>query len=55
LSDLAEIFGDKYISVAREMTKKFEEIRESAVTEAIEHFKKTQPKGEFVLIIDNHQ
>jgi 16S rRNA (cytidine1402-2'-O)-methyltransferase len=51
LSDILEIFGDTQLVVAREVTKKFEEIRREKVSLTIEHFKKNKPKGEFVIII----
>lgn len=51
LSDILEVFGDTQLVVAREVTKKFEEIRREKVSEAIEHFKQNNPKGEFIVII----
>jgi 16S rRNA (cytidine1402-2'-O)-methyltransferase len=43
--------GDREIVLARELTKKFEEIRRDKVSNIITHFKETKPKGEFVVII----
>ncbi len=51
LSDMLEVFGDREIVLARELTKKFEEFYRTTLSEAIEHYKETPPKGEFVLII----
>lgn len=51
LSDIFEVCGDTQLVVAREVTKKFEEIRREKVSEAIEHFKAVAPKGEFIVII----
>jgi len=51
LSDILEICGDTEVVVAREVTKKFEEIRREKVSLSIEHFKANKPKGEFVVII----
>ncbi|MBI4033176.1 MAG: 16S rRNA (cytidine(1402)-2'-O)-methyltransferase [Candidatus Blackburnbacteria bacterium] len=45
-----EIFGDVDLVVARELTKVYEEVRREKVSFAIEHFTKTQPRGEFVLL-----
>jgi len=51
LSDLKDIFGDKKITVLREMTKKFEEVLEMGAQEIIKVFDKKKPKGELVLIV----
>ena len=51
LNDILEVFGDTQIVVAREVTKKFEEIRREKVSLSIEHFKTHKPKGEFIVII----
>lgn len=50
LSDMKEVFGDIDIVVARELTKIHEEIRREKISESVEHFNKTQPKGEFVVL-----
>ncbi len=51
LQDVLEVFGDRQVSVARELTKKFEEVFRGKVTEAIEKFQETSPRGEFTVII----
>ncbi|MFC1615934.1 16S rRNA (cytidine(1402)-2'-O)-methyltransferase [Patescibacteria group bacterium] len=51
LNQLLEFWGDKDIAICRELTKIHEEIIRSKISEAIEHFTKTKPKGEFVLVI----
>jgi len=51
LEDILEVYGDTEIVLARELTKKFEEVRREKVSESIIHFKSAQPKGEFILII----
>ncbi|MCK4995044.1 MAG: 16S rRNA (cytidine(1402)-2'-O)-methyltransferase [Candidatus Omnitrophica bacterium] len=48
---IKEIFGNINIVIAREMTKKFEEILRIKVEAAINHFENKKPKGEFVIII----
>lgn len=55
LQDIKEIIGDKKIAVARELTKKFEEVLEFSVNDAISHFEKVTPKGEFVVILDGKE
>jgi 16S rRNA (cytidine1402-2'-O)-methyltransferase len=51
LADILEVYGDTQLVVAREVTKKFEEIRREKVSSTIEHFKAQKPKGEFIVII----
>lgn len=51
LEELSKIFGnEKHLVVARELTKVHEEIRRSSISEHLEHFRKAEPKGEFVLL-----
>ena len=50
-----EILGKVQVVIAREMTKKFEEILEVDIDEAISHFSKKEPRGEFVIAIDNRK
>lgn len=52
LSDMLKYFGNRRITVAREITKKFEEFIYTDLENAITHFTENQPKGEFVLIIE---
>jgi len=52
---IKEILGEVKVVIGREMTKKFEETLEFGVSDAIEHFNKKEPKGEFVMIIDNRE
>jgi 16S rRNA (cytidine1402-2'-O)-methyltransferase len=51
LSDLQSVFGDIEIVLCRELTKMYEEIRREKISSAVSHFKKTPPKGEFVLLL----
>jgi len=50
LEEIKIFFGDINIVIARELTKKFEEIRRESVSKSIEHFQKTKPKGEIVIL-----
>lgn len=52
LNDMLKYFGNRRMAVAREITKKFEEFLYTDIENAIVHFNKNQPKGEFVLIIE---
>ena len=47
----AEVFENRQIAVAREITKLYEECRVGTAKELIEHYQENEPKGEIVLII----
>lgn len=51
LNDLLKFLGDRDIAVCREITKIYEEALRMKISEAIAHFTKTKPRGEFVLVI----
>jgi len=51
LEDIFFVFGDKEIVIARELTKKFEEVKRQKVSQIIEDFKKDKPRGELVVVI----
>lgn len=52
LEQLAEVFGaERRVAVSREITKKFEQTVRGTLAEVIAHFKKQQPKGEFVIVV----
>lgn len=51
LEDCLAVLGDKEICVAREITKKFEEIKRAKPSEIIHYFKQNKPRGEFVVIL----
>lgn len=52
LRDMHTYLGERKITIARELTKKYEEFLYTTIQEAITHFEETAPKGEFVLIIE---
>jgi 16S rRNA (cytidine1402-2'-O)-methyltransferase len=51
LRELREMLGDREISVARELTKKFEEVVRGSVTDVLEHFLHHPVRGEFVIVV----
>ena len=55
LRDLLETLGDREIAVARELTKKFEEIIRGRISFAIQHFERNQIRGEFVLVVEGER
>ncbi len=53
LSDMCVIFGkERKISLCREITKLNEEIRRSTLGKAIEYYDSSEPRGEYVLIVE---
>ena len=52
LADLLEAFGDREIALCREMTKLQEQVLRTTLSGAISHFEQTEPRGEFVLVVD---
>lgn len=51
LQAVMELFGNRRIAVARELTKKFEEVFRGNVSQAIEKFQAVLPRGEFTVVI----
>ena len=53
LADLKEIFGDRKISISREISKKFEEIYRAKISEVMNML--TEVKGEFVIVVEGNK
>ena len=51
LQDFLDTFGDREISLCRELTKLHEEIIRTTLSAAVVRFTETPPKGEFVLVL----
>jgi 16S rRNA (cytidine1402-2'-O)-methyltransferase len=51
LADIEAVFGDKEMVLARELTKKFEEIIRNKPSLIAQKLKSQKPRGEFVVII----
>ena len=47
-----EIFGDRQVSVSREISKKYEEVYRGKINEVLEEL--VEPKGEFVIIVEEN-
>ena len=53
LSTLSDTLGgDRRISICKELTKKYENMMSTTLLEAVKFYTETQPKGEYVLVID---
>ncbi len=52
LKDMYNAWGDRRIALARELTKRYEEVIRCSLFEAMERFQAESPKGEFVVIIE---
>ena len=52
LQDISEILGERKMIVARELTKKFEEIKRGTPAEIKDYFQKSKVRGELVLVIE---
>ncbi len=52
IEDLIVVFGaDRQAAVARELTKRFEEVRRGTLTELQAHFTQTAPRGEITILV----
>jgi 16S rRNA (cytidine1402-2'-O)-methyltransferase len=55
LNELHESFGERRVSVSRELTKKFEETFRGTLAEACEYFSTRAIRGEFVIVVEGMQ
>ncbi|MGA9117431.1 MAG: 16S rRNA (cytidine(1402)-2'-O)-methyltransferase [Bacteroidota bacterium] len=51
LQDLLREVGDRPAAVARELTKKFEEVERGLLSEVLERVRRREPRGEYVIIL----
>lgn len=52
LQDIYKALGERRITICRELTKRYEEARQTTLKEALMLFQEEDPKGEFVLVIE---
>ena len=55
VSDLADIYGNRQICLAREITKKFEQFIRGTAAEVKEIIEQRKPKGEIVVIVEGNR
>ena len=53
MNELTLFWGDRNVSVCRELTKLYEEIYRGSLIEAISHF--ANPRGEFTLVVEGNR
>lgn len=52
LADIQKILGNRKCAVVRELTKMYEEVLRGDIGQMLEHFETTEPRGEFVIIVE---
>ncbi len=52
LEELYGALGNRKITLCRELTKKFETVFATTLSESLEYYKTEEPKGEYVLVIE---
>lgn len=52
LSAMYQVLGDRKITLARELTKIYEEVIRTTLSQAVALFEEKVPKGEFVLVVE---
>lgn len=52
LEELYAVLGERSISICRELTKRYEEVRKQDLSLAISYYKDNEPRGEYVLVLE---
>ncbi len=52
LRDMLEVFGNRRVSICRELTKLHEETRRTTLADALAYYTQEPPRGEFVLVVE---
>ncbi len=52
LNELYDALGNRKITLCRELTKKFETIFPTTLSESLEYYEDNEPKGEYVLVVE---
>ena len=52
LQDMLNAWGDRRVSISRELTKRYEETIRTTLSEAVDKYTAEKPRGEFVLVIE---
>ncbi len=54
LKDLYKVLGNRQVAVARELTKKFEEVLRGSLEEIVQLFEEKEIRGEFVVVVSGN-
>lgn len=52
LTELAEVLGNRRLTLCRELTKKFETVLPTTIKDALDMYETQEPRGEYVLVIE---
>lgn len=52
LSEMERVFGDRRVAVARELTKRYEQVLRGSLSEVRAILEKAGPRGEFVVVVE---
>ena len=52
LEELYRCLGDRKVTICRELTKKFETVMPTTLAFALEYYKREEPRGEYVLVLE---
>ncbi len=52
LRELLDLLGDREIILCRELTKRYEDVCRTTLSGAVSNYEETEPRGEFVLVIN---
>lgn len=55
LADIRQVTGNRRLAVARELTKRYEEVVRGTVDEVLAYFREKEPRGEFCLVLDGNK
>lgn len=52
LEDLQRVLGNRRVALARELTKRYEEVFRGTIADALAHLRARPPRGEFTLVVE---
>ena len=52
LNELHEVLGNRKISLCKELTKRYENVFNTTIEDAVSYYEENEPRGEFVLVIE---
>lgn len=52
---MSSILGERRLAIVRELTKRYEELREDTIGNHIAYYREQEPKGEYVLILEGRE